>query len=87
MGREGLIIESQTLWDQLDALATALHPTYEALRQYVLSAPVVGADETWWRLLGGPQRIRWWAWSVAREDAVTLHHPGQPAPRRPPARF
>jgi transposase len=71
MGREGLLIESQTLWDQLDALATALQPTYEALRQYVLSAPVVGADETWWRLMGGPPRIRWWAWSVAREDAVT----------------
>ena len=71
MGREGLIIESQTLWDQLDALASVLHPTYAALRHYVLAAPVVGADETWWRLLGGPQQIRWWAWSVAREDAVT----------------
>ncbi len=71
MGREGLIIESQTLWDQLDALATVLQPTYAALRQYVLSAPVVGADETWWRLLGGPQRTRWWAWSVARADAVS----------------
>ena len=71
MAREGLTIESQTLWDQLDALATVLQPTYDALRRYVLAAPVVGADETWWRLLGGPSRIRWWAWSVARDDAVT----------------
>jgi transposase len=71
MAREGLIIESQTLWDQIEALATALEPTYDALRRYVLTAPVIGADETWWRLFGGPQRTRWWAWSVTREDAVT----------------
>jgi len=71
MSREGLTIESQTLWDQIEALATVLQPTYAALRQYVLTAPVVGADETWWRLLGGPESKRWWAWSVLREDAVT----------------
>jgi transposase len=71
MAREGLTIESQTLWDQLDALATVLQPTYEALRRYVLTAPVVGADETWWRLLGSPEKKRWWAWSVTREDAVS----------------
>jgi transposase len=50
MSREGLTIESQTLWDQLDALAAVLQPTYEALRHHVLTAPVIGADETWWRL-------------------------------------
>ena len=71
MSREGLTIESQTLWDQIDALATVLQPTYEALRGYVLSAPVIGADETWWRLFGGPEKKRWWAWSVSRDDAVT----------------
>jgi transposase len=71
MSREGLTIESQTLWDQIEALATVLQPTYEALRQYVLTAPVVGADETWWRLLGGPESKRWWAWAVTRDDAVT----------------
>ncbi len=71
MAREGLTIESQTFWDQLDALATVLQPTYEALRRHVLAAPVVGADETWWRLLHGPERPRWWTWSLTREDAVT----------------
>jgi transposase len=72
MSREGLTIESQTLWDQIEALATVLQPTYAALRRYVLTAPVIGADETWWRLFGGsaPNK-RWWAWSLTREDAVT----------------
>ncbi len=51
-------------------LATVLEPTYEALRQYVLAAPVIGADETWWRFLQGRGAPRWWAWSVTREDAV-----------------
>lgn len=42
MAREGLTIESQTLWDQIEALATVLAPTYDALRRYVLTAPVGG---------------------------------------------
>jgi transposase len=70
MRREGLTIDSQTLWDQIEALATVLQPTYEAVRQYVLTAPVIGADETWWRFLQGRGAKRWWAWSVTREDAV-----------------
>jgi transposase len=70
MRREGLTIDSQTLWDQLEALATVLEPTYAAIRQHVLAAPVIGADETWWRYLQGPGAKRWWAWSVTCEDAV-----------------
>ena len=70
MRREGLDIDSQTLWDQIEALATVLQPTYEALHRHVLAAPVIGADETWWRFLQGPEGKRWWAWSVTSEDAV-----------------
>ena len=36
MRREGLAVESQTLWDQIEALARVLQPTYEALRRQVL---------------------------------------------------
>jgi transposase len=71
MRREGLTIDSQTLWDQLEALAAVLQPSYEALGRHVLTAPVIGADETWWRFLQGRGAKRWWAWSVTREDAVT----------------
>jgi transposase len=70
MRREGLLIETQTLWDQLEALATVLTPTYEALRRHVLAAPVIGADETWWRVVQGREVKRWWAWSVTADDAV-----------------
>ena len=70
MRREGLVVDSQTLWDQLATVAEVLRPTYEALGQYVLQAPIVGADETWWRLMERPVAKRWWVWSVTREDAV-----------------
>jgi transposase len=71
MRREGLAIDSQTLWDQLEAAATILAPTYAALRQHVQTAPVIGADETWWRVFVGPPGKRWWAWSLTSETAVT----------------
>jgi hypothetical protein len=71
MRREGLTIDSQTLWDQIETLATVLTPTYAALRRHVLAAPVVGADETWWWVQHGDLNQRWWAWSVTCDDAVT----------------
>ncbi len=70
MRREGLMIDSQTLWDQIATVADVLRPTYEALTRYVLEAPIIGADETWWRLMERPVAKRWWVWSVTREDAV-----------------
>jgi transposase len=68
MGREGLMVESQTLWDQLNVLAHHLQPTYEALGESVLSSPVVFADETWWRLMDGK----------APKRRGLLPDPGQP---------
>jgi len=51
MKREGLRIDSQTLWDQLDVLAKHLLPTYEAIIAEILATPVIHADETRWPLL------------------------------------
>lgn len=71
-GRQGLDVDSQTLWDQIEALAQHLVPAYDKLRQHILGADVVGADETWWRLMGGKAKStkRWWAWSLTNPDAV-----------------
>ena len=76
MGREGLIIDSQTLWDQLNALGRLLEPCHDALQGHVLSQPVVGADETHWRLMGakgkrnGGDAKRWQVWATTSSDAV-----------------
>ena len=76
MERHGLEIDSQTLWDQLNALGNVLEPTYGALRSHVLSQPVIGADETTWRLMAakgkknGGDAKKWQVWVAAAPDAV-----------------
>jgi hypothetical protein len=68
--REGRNIDAQTLWDQLATMADVLRPTYDAFGDYVRQARVVGADETWWRLMERAGTQRWWVWTLSREDAV-----------------
>jgi transposase len=76
MKRDGLDVESQTLWDYTWAIAQLLKPAHQRLLEYVLSKPVVGADETWWRLMGakpksdGGDGSKWWVWSACTDDAV-----------------
>jgi transposase len=75
MGREGLVVDSQTLWDQIERMARLLKDVPEAVHRRVLSRDVVCADETPWRLMGrkrGPpdQHKRCWVWSVATPDGV-----------------
>ena len=65
MRREGLETDSQTLWDQTQALATGLEPSYEALRPSVLSDFVIHIDETTWRLMDKPGSTGWWVWNVS----------------------
>jgi len=70
MGREGLVVDTQTLWDQLFALYGHLAPTYDAILRQVLAAPVIGASETRWRLMDEKGSTKWWAWSVCSPEAV-----------------
>ncbi|MCU0294365.1 MAG: IS66 family transposase [Thermoanaerobaculaceae bacterium] len=69
MGRRGLEVDSQTLYDQLKALSEHLEPTYEALCRKVLSSEIVFTDETHWRQMEDGSK-RWWAWCVATDDAA-----------------
>jgi hypothetical protein len=71
MARDGLDVDSWTLWEQTWFLSQHLLPTYEANHAHVLSADVIAVDETWWRLMKKGGSKRWWVWSVAREDAVS----------------
>ncbi len=70
MRREGLEIDSQTLWDQLNGLGRLLEPTYDVLGQRVLSSDLVHADETSWRLMDKAVDAKWWVWAAACADAV-----------------
>jgi transposase len=76
MARDGLNVDSQTLWDYVWAAAQLLKPAHQRLLEYVLASPVIGVDETWWRLMGakpkaeGGQGDKWWIWSACTHDAV-----------------
>jgi transposase len=70
MQREGLAVGSQTLWDQLDALAGHLEPTYRELSRRALESPLVHADETHWRLMAKSERKKYWAWFLTSADTV-----------------
>jgi transposase len=65
MAREGLIVESQTLWDQIQALARHLEPSYEALGRRALATPVIHVDETRWPRLGSDAPAAGTVWGVA----------------------
>lgn len=71
MARGGLIIDSQTLWDQIDTLARHLQPTYEALLKQALEAGVIFADETRWQMMTKEGSCRWWTWCVASNEIAT----------------
>jgi hypothetical protein len=64
MAREGLQVESQTLCDQIQALARYLEPTYEALGARALAAPVINVDETRWPRRGSSSPSTGTVWGV-----------------------
>lgn len=70
MAREGLEISTQTMWDQEDALAELLEPSYVKLLAYILGADVIGADETHWRLMQPGSTKKWWVWCLTTDDAA-----------------
>lgn len=75
MAREGLVIDSQTLWDVIERLARIVKDLPEAIAAHILASAVVGADETRWRLLDGNCRDggeakSWQVWALAAPDAV-----------------
>ncbi len=82
MGREGLDVDSQTLWDQIERVARLLMPAYHKLIQYILAKSVIGADETRWPLLDKKNNVpsKWHSWAIASDDAVAYQiHEGRSA--------
>ena len=72
MAREGLIVESRTLWDQIQAIARHLEPTYDALGRRALEAPVINVDESRWALMGSTTPAKGTVWTV-RSPTVAFY--------------
>jgi transposase len=67
--REGLVVTSQTLWDQEWALYKLLFPAKERLKSYLLAQRVLGGDETRWPVFGKETK-NWTMWCVSARYAV-----------------
>ena len=80
MAREGLTVDSQTLWDQINTIAHHLEPTYEALGRRALAAPVINVDETRWPMRNAMTPAKGTVWTV-RTPIVSFYRilPGKSA--------
>lgn len=63
-------LTSQTLWDQNVALALLLTPLYLRLKVFVLSHPVIGADESPFKLIKKGGSVKWQAWELSCPEAI-----------------
>ncbi len=72
MKRLGLKVKSQTLWDQIEALAKHLEPSYHALHAHILEKKVVGIDTTSWPKLmkKKPGTKPWQMWCLTSDDGI-----------------
>lgn len=68
--RHGLEVTTQTLWDQIDALARRVKPSDVALLRYALSQPVIGLDQTSWGRLDGKLDKPWQMWCITAPGVV-----------------
>lgn len=72
MKGEGLIVENQTLWDQVAALADKLAPAWRALAADAIAGDVLGFDETRWEMLikGAASKKSWTMWELSTERVI-----------------
>lgn len=63
MDRHGLVVDSQTLYDQAERLARLVAPIYTALGALTLQGPVLHADETRWPRLDTKASTHWTVWT------------------------
>ena len=68
--RHGLLVTSQTLWDQLSMLGLRLESASRALLARVLAQPVVGLDQTSWPRLDGKGDKPWQMWCLTAPSIV-----------------
>jgi transposase len=71
--RLGLDVTTSTLWDYLVSVFELLKPAYDRLPEHVLQQPVLGVDETTWRLLKTETKGKsktWWVWARRCDNAV-----------------
>ena len=67
--RHGVVITSQALWDQVNAIASQLEPVSNALLASALGEGVIGLDQTSWKRLEGKGKP-WQMWCITTPKVV-----------------
>jgi transposase len=74
MAHAGLVVDSQTLFDQLHALARLVKPAYERLGEWQRAQSVIFVDETRWPVFGKSGQAaaasKWHMWVIASDGGV-----------------
>jgi transposase len=70
LARHGLEVTTQTLWDQVQAIARQLEKADQALLEHALAEPVIGLDQTGWPKLDGHGGKPWQMWCVTAPKVV-----------------
>jgi len=68
--RQGALLTSQALWDQVYALATLLKPLHQRIHDFILTQPVVGMDESPFKLIQKGGSAKWQAWELSCPYAI-----------------
>ena len=68
--RQGARLTTQTLWDQVSVLAGMLTPLCERIKALVLSQPVIGVDESPFKLVQKGGSAKWQAWQMSSPVGV-----------------
>ena len=68
--RHGLLVTTQTLWDQLLVLGRRLESASRALLARLLAEPVIGLDQTSWPRLDGKGDKPWQMWCLTAPGVV-----------------
>ncbi len=73
-GHEDACLTTASLWDQLDALATALANTYDAIWAVIQNEKVLRADETPWAVMsnGHTDNEQFYAWVAVGSQYVAF---------------
>lgn len=63
--RQGAELTTQALWDQVAALAELLAPVVEGIKAAILLQPVIGVDESPFKLIQKGGAVKWQAWQLS----------------------
>lgn len=68
--RQGAALTTQALWDQVLALSRLLLPLYDRVKAFVLAQPVIGVDESPFKLVQKGGSVKWQAWQMSCAQAL-----------------